>query len=196
MTRRRLAASGVAPLALAMFVLSCASGPRIFVNPDADMAFYEKIAVLPFTNLSVDGMAAARVTRAFVTELIITNRFQIVQPGDMAGALQRMGVSPNPDGTYEAAKLKEAASKLGVTGIVRGAVSEYQVQRTEAGDVPVISFDTELLDANTGTVIWRSSISKRGRGRLPIIGSGSRSLSRLTQDACAELVGRLRKEAL
>jgi TolB-like protein len=196
MTRKRLAASGVAALTLAILALSCASGPRIFVNPDADMAFYKKIAVLPFANLSMDGMAAARVTRAFVTELIIVNRFQIVQPEDFGGALQRMGVSPNPDGTYDAAKLKEAASQLGVTGILRGAVSDYQVQRTEAGDVPIISFDTELLDANTGTVVWRSSISKRGRGRLPIIGSGSRSLSRLTQDACAELVGRLRKEAL
>jgi len=88
------------------------------------------------------------------------------------------------------------ASKLGVTGILRGAVSDYQVQRTDAGDIPVIAFDAELLDASTGTVVWRSSITKRGRGRLPIIGGGSRSMSRLTQDACAELVGRLRREAL
>ncbi len=196
MSRKGLVASRVVPLALAILACSCASGVRIFVNPDADMTFYKKIAVLPFANLSPEGLAAARVTRAVVTELIIANRFQIVQPEDFAGTLQRMGVSPNPDGTYEIAKLKEAAERLGVTGILRGAVSDYQVQRTEAGDVPIIAFDAELVDVNTGTVVWRSSISKRGRGRLPLLGSGSRSMSRLTQDACAELVGRLRKEAL
>ncbi len=185
----------IAPLGLLVLACSCASGARIFVNPDADMAFYKKIAVLPFANLSPDGLAGARVTRAFVTELVIANRFQVVQPEDFAGALQRMGVSPNPDGTYDLARLKEAAAKLGVTGILRGAVTEYQVLRTEGGDTPIISFDAELSDANTGTVVWRSAISKRGRGRLPIVGSGSRSLGRLTQDACAEVVGRLTREA-
>jgi polysaccharide biosynthesis protein PelC len=185
-----------AVVVLCLLSLSCASGARLYVNPEADMAYYKKIAVLPFANLSNDNLAAPRVTRAFVTELLMAARFQIVQPEDFAGALQRMGVSPNPDGTYDSAKLKEAADRLGVKGILRGAVSDYQVQRTEAGDVPIIAFDAELLDAGTGTVVWRSSITKRGRGRLPIIGSGSRSMSRLTQDACAELVGRLRKEAL
>jgi TolB-like protein len=195
MPGRGLAASRVAPLVLLVLACSCASGSRIFVNPDADMTFYKKIAVLPFANLSTDGMAAARVTRAFVTELVIANRFQIVQPEEFTGVLQRMGVSPDASGAYDAARLKEAADRLGVRGILRGAVSEYQVQRTEAGDTPILSFDAELSDVGTGTVVWRSAISKRGRGRLPIVGNGSRSLGRLTQDACAEVVDRLRREA-
>jgi TolB-like protein len=191
----RVTAVRVTPLALLVLACSCASGARIFVNPDADMSFYKKVAVLPFANLSPDALAAARVTRAFVTELVIVNRFQVVQPEEFAGVLQRMGVSPNPDGTYDAGKLKEAAAKVGVTGILRGAVTEYQVVRGEGADTPILSFDAEMMDANTGTVVWRSAISKRGRGRVPVIGSGTRSLGRLTQDACAEVVTRLAKEA-
>jgi len=185
-----------AALALALLGLSCASGPRLYVNPDADMAFYQKIAVLPFANLSTDGLAAPRVTRALITELIMANRFQVVQPEDFVGALQRMGVSPAGDGSYEVARLKEAAAQMGVTGILRGAVSEYRMERTPGGDVPVLSFDAELVDVGTGTVVWRSSISSRGHGRLPVVGGGSRSLGRLTQDACMQLVARLRRGAL
>ena len=69
-------------LALASLLLlsGCAASPRLFVNPQADMTLYQKIAVVPFTNLSGEGFAAARVTRAFVTELVISNRFQILDP--------------------------------------------------------------------------------------------------------------------
>lgn len=196
MPRKRLLDACATSLAAALLALSCASGTRVYVNPDADMAFYKKIAVLPFSNMSANGLAAPRVTRAFVTELIMANRFQIVQPVDFAAALQRMDVLPEADGSYDLAKLKEAAVQMGVTGVLRGAVSEYQMERTEGGEIPALSFDAELVDVSTGDVVWRSSISKRGKNRLPVIGGGSRSLGRLTQDACAELVGRLRREAL
>ncbi len=194
--RRPALRTAAAALALALLSASCASGPRVYVNPAADMAFYKKVAVLPFANMSTDGLAAARVTRAFVTELIMTNAFQIVQPEDFASTLQRLGVTQAPDGSYDLAKLQDAAKQAGVTGILRGAVSEYQVLRTEGGDVPVVTFDAEMIDAATGDVVWRCSLSKRGRGRLPILGSSSRSLGRLTQEACEEAVARLRKVAL
>ncbi len=189
-------AAALLALALALSSWSCASGPRLYVNPDADMAFYKRVAVMPFSNMSTDNMAAPRVTRAFVTEMLMADRFQIVQPEDFVGALLRNGITPAGDGTWDLAKLRDYAAQAGVQGILRGAVTEYQMTRSEGGDVPQVAFDAELLDAATGTVVWRSSIARRGRGRLPIVGSGSRSLARLTQEACEELVARLRKGAL
>lgn len=195
MANLRLRWAGAAAILL-MSALSCASGTRVYVNPDADMAFYTKIAVVPFTNISGDGFAGQRVTRAFITALILTNRYQIVQPEEFRAALLKSGAMPGADGTYDPEKLKEVAVQSGATGILRGTVSEYTMQRSESGDVPTISFDAELMDANTGNVVWRSSITKLGKGRIPIVGSGSRSLGRLTQDACEEMVARLRKGAI
>ncbi len=194
--RRRAFRVALAALAAALLAASCASGPRVYVNPGADMSFYKKVAVLPFTNLSTDGLAAARVTRALVTELIMADAFRIVQPEDFVATLQKVGVNPAGDGSWDLAQVQDAAKQAGINGILRGAVSEYQVVRTEGGDVPVVAFDAELSDANPGDVVWRSSISRRGRGRIPVIGGGSRSLGRLTQDACEEMVARLRKVAL
>ncbi len=185
----------MAAAALGLLLLSCAPVSRVYLNPDADMAFYTRIAVLPFTNLSSEGLAGPRVTRAFITSLIMTDRYQIVQPEEFRTALLKDNVMPETDGTYDLQKLKEVALRLGATGVLRGAVSEYTMQRTENGDIPVLSFDAELLDANTGNVVWRSSIAKRGKSRIPVLGQSSRSLGRLTQDACDELVARLRGRA-
>jgi TolB-like protein len=181
---------------LISLTLSCASGIRVYVNPEADLAFYKKIAVLPFADMSSQPMAGIRVTRAFVTEMIMTDRFQVIQPEEFLGTLHRLGIFQAQDGTYDPDKLKDAAAQMGVQGILRGAVTEYQMARSEGGDVPMIGFDAELVDVGTGNVVWRSSISRRGKGRLSVVGSGTRSLGRLTQDACVELVAQLRKRAL
>jgi curli biogenesis system outer membrane secretion channel CsgG len=195
-TLRHRSQSWLAALALASLSLSCAPAIRVYVNPQADLAFYTKIAVLPFSDISANPMASPRVTRAFVTELIMTNRFQVIQPEEFVGALRRMGVQLEQDGTYDPDKLKDAASRMGVTGVLRGAVTEYEMTRNSGGEIPILAFDAELVDVGTGDVVWRSSISKRGKGRVPVFGSKPRSLGRLTQDACAELVARLRRKAL
>ena len=196
MARRSGHARLVSALALAGLAASCAPAIRLYVNPEADLAFYKKVAVLPFADMSSVSLAGARVTRAFVTELVMTGRYEIVQPEDFTSALHRMGIFKAQDGTYDPDKLRHAATQMGVTGILRGAVTEYQIGRTEGGDIPVIAFDAELMDVSTGNMVWRSSISKRGKGRVSIIGSGSRSLGRLTQEACRELVAHLRKRSI
>lgn len=185
-------------LASALLLFSCASSaPRIYVNPDADMNFYKKVAVLPFTSLSPDQLAGPRVTRAFITELIMTNRYEIVQPEEFRPVLEQVGGLPGSQGTMDPAKLRDAAGKVGATGIIRGAVSEYQMQSSGSSSTPVISFDAELIDVGTGNVVWRASISKRGKGRFPVLGGGgARTFGRLTEMACEELVDRLRREAL
>ena len=196
MTTKRWWGIRAAGLALSALALSCAPSIRVYVNPEADPAFYRKIAVLPFADMSTASQAGPRVTRAFVTELIMANRFEIVQPEDFGSALRRMGVFRGQDGMYDPEKLKDAATQMGVTGILRGAVTEYQMTRNDGGDIPILAFDAELTDVGTGNVVWRSTISKRGKSRVPIVGGNTRSLGKLTQEACRELVDRLRKRAL
>lgn len=195
MRARRFAIACMAAL-IGGTLLSCASGMRMYVNPEADLAFYKKVAVLPFTDISASSLAGPRITRAFVTELIMTDRYQIVQPEEFVLALSRQRVLAGANGAYDPEALRGAAQGMGIHGILRGTISEYQIARSDGGDVPVIGFDAELVDVATGNVVWRSSLSKRGKGRVPIFGASARSLGRLTQDACQEMVARLRGEAL
>jgi curli biogenesis system outer membrane secretion channel CsgG len=196
MSNRRMSVIWGAWLATACLAASCAPAIRMYVNPEADPTFYRKIAVLPFADLTSGSQAGARVTRAFVTELIMTDRFEIIQPEDFTSTLHRMGIFKAQDGTYDPEKIKGAAAQLGVTGILRGAVTEYQSNRGDGGDVPSIAFDAELMDVAADRVVWRSSIAKRGKGRVAVVGTGVRSLGRLTQEACRDLVAALRKRSI
>jgi len=183
-------------LAAAAWLGGCAAPGRLYVNPEADMAYYDRIAVLPFDNLSGDRFAGARVTRAFVTELVISGRYQIVEPEEFRVALAAIGGEANVQGQYDMAKLKEGAQRVQAKGILRGAVTEYQMMRAGSDQIPVVSVDVELVDVATGNIVWRLSTTKRGRGRIPLLGGpNTRTLASVTQEACMEAVQRLEREA-
>jgi hypothetical protein len=68
-------------IALLLFFINC-SGPSTFINKEADWTFYKKIGVLPFVNLSPDRFAGEKVQSAFITELYLTTKFDVVEPGE------------------------------------------------------------------------------------------------------------------
>lgn len=193
----RRAARLLAAAFLLVVAGGCAASPRLFVNRDADMTLYKKIAILPFSNLSGDAYASARVTRSFTTELLIANRFDLVDPSLLSGELERLNAGFDAQGQINANKLKDAATAVGATAVIRGAVTEYAVRRSGVSEYPVVSFDAEMIDVATGLVVWRISISESGKGRLPIVGGqGERTFARVTQEAAQRAVGILRSKAL
>lgn len=186
----------ILPLFLALALAGCGSSTQIYVNPDADMSFYGRVTIVPFVNVSGEGYAAARITRAFYTELLLSHRFEVVEPGEFDAALDRVGGLPGADGRYDPEKLRTAATNLKATGLIQGSVSEYKLQRVGTGDAPVVTFDVEMRDVATGTLVWRAAISRRGKGRFPIFGgTGTRTFGKLVQSSCHEMVKRLESEA-
>lgn len=196
MRRGTLNSRAVLVLVLLAALCGCAAGPRLFVNKKADLSYYQRIAVVPFANLSNDPNAGERVTRAFLTELVIAERFQIVEPGEFHGMLERIGGLPDVQGHADPKKLAEAATAAQATGLIRGAVTEYTMQRTGTDEYPVLTFEAEMIDVATQQTVWRITMSERGRGRVPVLGgAGFRSFGTLTQDACRKAVRALQKEA-
>ncbi len=187
----------LALVGLLALVAGCASTPRLFVNRQADMTLYQKIAVITFTNLSGDGYASARVTRAFVTEMVIADRFQILDPSLMTAELERNGGLPDANGFFDLGRLRDAAGRIDATAVIRGGVTEYAMRRAGAEEYPVVSFDAEMIDVATGNIIWRISVTETGKGRMPIIGGGGeRTFARVTEAACEHAVRLLREKAL
>lgn len=192
---RLVGTAGVLWAALAL--AGCAAGTKLYVNPQADLSAYTKVALMPFGNLTSDRFASERVSRALMTELIGTGHYQLVEPAEFWSTLVAVGGEPGSDGVIKPEKLKEAAEKLGVQALIRGAVSEYQVQRLNGADVPVVGFDVEMIDAPSGAIVWRTAVQSTGRGRIPLLGGpGARSLGVVTRNACAEVVAQLKGRVL
>lgn len=186
----------IVPILLAISLAGCSSGSRLYVNPEADMTFYKRVAVVPFDNLTGERYASERVARALITELVMTNRFEVVEPGEYITALDKIGGEPNVEGKFDSEKLRAAAVSVQATGLLRGSVSEYRMQRVGMSDAPVVTFDVSMYDVATGKLVWQSSITRRGKARFPIFGgTGTRTFGLLVQQACEDLVNKLESEA-
>jgi len=184
-----------AALVALLLAAGCASGPRLYVNSQADLTFYKKIAVLPFRNLTSERFAGELVTRAFLTELVMTEHYEIVDQNEFAAVLDKTGGNPGFEGIYDPGKVKDAATQIQATGVLRGTVTEYTMQRSGTTDIPVVAFDAELIDVATSNVVWRGSVVRRGKGRVPLLGGGERTYGQLVQDATRDLVRQIEREA-
>ncbi|HET9951361.1 MAG TPA: hypothetical protein VFS09_06140 [Candidatus Eisenbacteria bacterium] len=180
---------------LLLAAAGCASGPQLYVNTEADLTFYKKIAVIPFRNLTSERFAGERVTRAFVTQLVMTEHYEIVDQNEFAAVLDKIGGNPGFEGIYDPAKVREAATQIQATGILRGSVTDYSIQRSGTSETPSLAFDAELIDVATNNVVWRGSVVRRGKGRLPIFGGGERTHAQLIEKTTREMVGQIEREA-
>ena len=181
-----------------LIFFSCAAGPRSYLNPEADMSFYEKIGVVPFINLTSDRFAGEKVTSTFVTELLITQKFEILERGEFNHIVDQVrsstGGSPSQELTGE--QLASIGEKAGVNGIIEGVVREYEMVRVGQSTYPLISFNVKLVDAPTGRVVWESSYSVKGGPKLPVVGWGeTHTLSELAQKACRNVVREFARKA-
>ncbi|MFQ6003366.1 MAG: CsgG/HfaB family protein [Candidatus Zixiibacteriota bacterium] len=178
-------------LTLFLIFFACAPGPRIYLNPEADMSFYQKVGVVPFINLTGDRFAGEKITNTFVTELLITKKFDVIERGEFDHIVRQVrtstGGSPSQELTSD--QLKAIGEQAGVNGIIEGVVKEYEMIRLGQGAYPLVSFSVKLVDAPTGRVVWESSFSTKGGPRLPIVAWGeTHTLSELAQKACQKVI--------
>ncbi len=151
LTARHLAAL-LPLLAAAVTLAACASGAATtrFTNPRFDFGYVERVAVVPFENLSNDPTAAPRVTRLVITELLASGAVDVVEPGEVQAALDRMGTRITTPSTEQVVSLGQS---LGVQAVVVGSVTQSEVLRSGAVQIPVVALDVHMLETETGTAV-------------------------------------------
>jgi polysaccharide biosynthesis protein PelC len=177
-------------LLIVLMALGC-GGPRTFLNSNTDWTFYKKLGVLPFGNLSGDHFAGEKVQSAFITELFLAEKFQVVEPGEfnsqVAQVVKAAGLQPGQELSLD--QIKAIGEMAGVQGVIEGTVREYSMIRVGQADYPIISLSIRMIDVPTGTVIWMTSFSKKGGPKLPVVSVGeTHTLSELTQKICHQVV--------
>jgi len=165
-----------------------------FTNPKFNFAFVQRVAVLPFDNLSNDRQAGDRATRLTITELLASGAADVVEPGEVQAALIQIvgatagrGVSPS---TEQVIALGKA---LKVQGLLLGTVTQSESLRSGAVPIPVVTLDMHLVETETGTTVWATTQSAKGGSfSARVLGTGGEPLAETTrkcvQDALAALV--------
>lgn len=165
--RRTIALSAL----LGCLLLAGACGTTTsYVNPDADLPYYERVAILPFASLATDRLAGEKVSSVFFTELLATGFAEVVDPGQLSAAMLRTrGGTPatNPWSTVELMRLGD---EIDAQGIFLGTIRDFEMVRTGRDAFPLLSVEIRLLDVNTGRVVWSASETKRGGPAFPLFG--------------------------
>ena len=171
--------------------LSCSSsiGSTEFTNPDIDFAFVERVAVLPFDNLSNDQQAGLRATRLVITELLASGAVDVVEPGEVEGALIRLGGSRTRPTIEEIITL---GTVLKVQAVIIGSVAQSEVLRSGAVGIPAVTIDAQMVEAETGAIIWAATHSEKGKGfSARVLGTGGQPISETTRVCVRNLLASL-----
>jgi len=174
-------------------IAGCASAPvHSYLNPDADLSYYETVGVVPFVSLAADRFAGEKFTTEFTTALLATELFDVVEFGIFVNALRQVVGSRSPADGLSTEDLRKIGEATGVQGVFEGTISEYEMTSSPAGRFPLITVEARLVDVATGTVVWKASVSEKGGPRTPIIGVGeTKTLGALGQKLSRRLVAEI-----
>jgi TolB-like protein len=175
-------------LASALALSACASGmaPTHFTNPSFDFGFVERVAVVPFENLTNDAAAGARVTRLVITELLASGAVDVVEPGEVQAALDRMGSRITTPSTEQVVSLGET---LGVQAVVIGSVTQSETLRSGSVEMPVVTLDVHMLETETGEAVWAATHTERASGlSAKLLGTAGEPISETTRRCVREVL--------
>jgi curli biogenesis system outer membrane secretion channel CsgG len=161
-TVRRFLLWAVIPVFL---VLSgCGSAPLVFLNRSFDFNYIEKIAVIPFDNLSQSQGAGQQATLMFVTEVLATETFDVVEMGETSKALAEMNLTRTS--TLDVEQIIQLGKRLKVQGLVFGTIGESSVIRSGGYSNPSITMDLRLVETETGATVWAATHTQSGANWL------------------------------
>lgn len=176
-----------------IFFAGCAtreSQRGVFFNELVDFASIQNVAVMPFQNFSNDSDAAERVRDVFMGMLLATEAVYVLPPGEVQRAISRASmVNPAAPSIEE---IKSVANILGVDVVITGVIREYQVLRSGASTANVISLSLQMIETETGTIVWSAS-STKGAITLTdrMFGGGGKPMNDVTLESVDELLDKL-----
>lgn len=178
---------------LLLFVLiGCASTASkvVFRDPNMDFGSIQSVAVMPFTNLTRDNQAGDRVRDVFMTMLQATGGVYVIPPGEVGRGISRLNIerpaSPTPEDVTKFAK------NVNADAVFTGTVTEYGEVRSGTSTANVISMSLQMMEAQTGRVVWTASSTQGGVTMSDrLFGGGGEPMNATTQKAVDDLLEKL-----
>jgi len=162
----------------------------VFRDPNMDFGSIHTVAVMPFVNLSRDIAPAERVRDVFVTALLATGGVYVIPTGELNRGITRMGIAvPSAPSTEEAVKL---GSFIKADALLTGTLKEYGEVRSGSATANVISLSMQMIETQTGRIVWSASTTQGGIGITDrLFGGGGEAMNPITEKAVDDLINKL-----
>ena len=179
---------------LGLSLLSCAAThTTTFLHPEFDFGQIERVAVIPFENLSTDQATGNYATRVFITELLATGAFDIVEPGEVTRVVGPLVTGRGAELSID--QIKKAGQDLKVQAVIFGTVGESaDLRSSSGGSAHVLSLDLRMVETENGSTIWSSVVNTGGPGLFArLFGAGDQSRGSAVRKAARTAVHSLVK---
>jgi hypothetical protein len=183
----------LAVLLAAVACAGCAAGRArrvTYHDPSMDFSLVQKVAVLPFTNLTPNGNAADRLRDTFMTMMQAAGSVYLIPVGEVGRGISRANLAnptaPTAEEIVQLAKIVEADA------VITGTVREYGEVRSGTASGNVVALSVEMLEGQTGRVVWSASSSKGGiTAGDRFFGGGGEPMNVVTEEAVRDLLDKL-----
>jgi TolB-like protein len=190
---RKMSNPGRIWLFLLLILVGCAAPQQTtYVDPNMDFGAIQTVAVMPFTNLARDPVVPERVRDVFINKLLATGAIYVLPPGEVARGVARAEIAaPTTPSPEEVVKL---GGIIKVQAIFTGVVREYGEVRSGATAANAISVSLQMIETQTGKVVWTASSTKGGITIWDrLFGGGGRPMNVVTEEAVNDLLAQLFK---
>jgi hypothetical protein len=172
------------------FLASCATPTVTYYDPTMDFSAIKTVAVMPFANLTTDKLAAARVRDVFSNTLLSTGAVYVLPSGEVARGVLRTGVADSTAPSEE--EIVKLAAILKVDAVITGVVKEYGTVRSGTTSANIISFSLQMIEVQSGKVIWSASSTKGGISVWDrFFGGGGKAMNSVTEEAVNDVIDKL-----
>jgi hypothetical protein len=166
------------------------SSKVVYRDPNMDFGAIQTVAVMPFNNLTRENVAGERVRDVFMTMLQATGGVYVIPPGEVARGITRLSLerpaSPTPEEVTKFAKV------VSTDAVFTGTVKEYGEVRSGTSTANVVSVSLQMMEAQTGKVVWSASSTQGGVTTSDrLFGGGGEPMNATTQKAVDDLLEKL-----
>ena len=171
---------GVMPVGLlALFLSGCASPSDSYFRGATDANVYvapgqqaiKKVAIMPFK--APTELIGASVSDLFVTEILKSGKYELVERSQMAQVLGEAELSLS--GLSES-KAAEVGNMMGADGVIIGTVDEYGATASSGHAYPVVGITVRLIDCKKGKIMWSVSLAERAGSKSTTLPQQARSV--------------------
>lgn len=182
----------IAVCALVILLTACATARDTYIDPGMDFGAIRTVAVMPFAGLTKDAVVPERVRDVFIIKLLSTEAVYVLPTGEVARGVARAEIqNPSAPSAEETVKL---GGIIKAQALITGVVREYGEVRSGTASANVISLSLEMIEAQTGKIVWAAS-STRGGITLwdRLFGGGGQPMNLITEKAVNDLINKLFK---
>jgi len=190
MTMRRLLLRLTTISFVVLLLTSCAGSEATYKNATMNFGSVQSVAVLPFENLTSDDDASARVRDVFMGMLLSTEAMYVLPPGEVERGIDRAGINKPTAPTVE--KIQSLGKILNVDAVITGVLREYGTVRSGQSQANLISLSVQMMEVETGTVVWSGESTKGGITLADrMFGGGGAPMNEVTKEAINDLLDQL-----